>query len=85
MSDETTATSQEVVTETEAPEVESQAEEQQEETWRDGLPDDLQGVKTLEKFKDVDALAKGYVHLEKYFDGTIKIPGENATAEEVER
>jgi len=85
MSEETTATSQEVVTETEAPEVEPQAEEQKEETWRDGLPDDLQGVKTLEKFKDVDALAKGYVHLEKYFDGTIKIPGENATAEEVER
>jgi len=86
MSEETTATSQEVVTEeTETTEVEPQTEEQQEETWRDGLPDDLQGVKTLEKFKDVDALAKGYVHLEKYFDGTIKIPGENATAEEVER
>lgn len=87
MNEETTATSEEVVTETEAPEVEQQTEveEKKEETWRDGLPDELQGVKTLEKFKDVDALAKGYVHLEKYFDGTIKIPGENATAEEIER
>ena len=65
MNEETTATSDEVVTETEAPEVEQQTEveEQREETWRDSLPDDLQGVKTLEKFKDVDALAKGYVHL----------------------
>ena len=86
MSEETTATSQEVVTEeAETPEVEPQAEEKKEETWRDSLPDDLQGVKTLEKFKDVSDLAKSYTQLEKYFDGTIKIPGENATAEEVER
>ena len=87
MNEETTATSEEVVTETEVPEVEQQTEVEakKEETWRDGLTDELQVVKTLEKFKDVDALAKGYGHLEKYFDGTIKIPGENATAEEIER
>jgi|TARA_Y100000296_G_C5176268_1_gene260252 hypothetical protein len=67
-------------------EPDSQGEvEQAEASWRDSLPDELKGVKTLEKFKDTDALAKGYVHLEKYFDGTIKIPGENATQEEVDK
>ena len=88
MTEDMTATSEEVVdtgTDTETPEVESQTAEQVEATWRTDLTGDLQGVKTLEKFKDVDALAKGYVNLEKYFDGTIKIPGENATAEEIER
>ena len=85
MSEETTATSEEVVeTDVETTEA-AEVEAQKEESWRDGLPDDLQGVKTLEKFKDVDALAKGYVHLEKYFDGTIKIPGEKATPEDWDR
>ena len=43
MSEETTATSEEVVTEeVETPEVEPQAEEQKEETWRDGLPDEYE-------------------------------------------
>ena len=85
MSEETVTSEEVVETEETETNVEETSEEQNEETWRDTLPDELQGVKTLEKFKDVDALAKGYVHLEKYFDGTIKIPGEKATPEEWER
>tara|TARA_R110000803_G_scaffold8066_3_gene25992 strand:+ start:420 stop:1274 length:855 start_codon:yes stop_codon:yes gene_type:complete len=53
-----------------------------EKTWRDSLPDELRGIKTLEKFKDVDGLAKSYVETEKYFEGAIRIPGENASEEE---
>lgn len=34
-------------------------------SWRDDLPDDLKTNKSIEKFKDKAALAKGYVDLEK--------------------
>jgi hypothetical protein len=50
-----------------------------EKTWRDDLPSELQGIKTLEKFKDVSGLAKSYVETEKYFEGAVRIPGEGAT------
>jgi|TARA_R100001530_G_scaffold111426_1_gene78559 hypothetical protein len=84
MSDEA-ATSEEVADEQDVATDVSAEEVSTESSWRDTLPDELQGVKTLEKFKDTDALAKGYVHLEKYFDGTIKVPGENATPEEIDK
>tara|TARA_R110000796_G_scaffold164660_3_gene281527 strand:- start:1251 stop:2093 length:843 start_codon:yes stop_codon:yes gene_type:complete len=60
-------------------------EEVAEKTWRDELPEDLQGVKTLEKFKDVSGLAKSYVETERYFEGAVRIPEENASTEEWER
>ena len=53
-----------------------------EKSWRDDLPEELQGVKTLEKFKDVSGLAKSYVQTEKYFEGAIRIPKDGATDEE---
>jgi len=59
---------------TAAPEVEK--------TWRDDLPDELKGVKTLEKFKDVSGLAKSYVETEKYFEGSVRIPGDDASEED---
>lgn len=79
--------SEEAIT-SEAEAVESTEEVQEEiaeKTWRDELPDDLQGIKTLEKFKDVSGLAKSYVETERYFEGAVRIPDEKATTEEWER
>ena len=79
--------SEEAIT-SEAEAVESTEEVQEEiaeKTWRDELPDDLQGIKTLEKFKDVSGLAKSYVETERYFEGAVRIPDEKASAEEWER
>jgi len=56
-------------------------------SWRDNLPDDLKGEKTLEKFVGKDwseagpALAKSYINLEKMPRG-LTVPGEAATPEE---
>lgn len=66
MSEETITSEVEAVESTEA--VEETVEEVAEKSWRDELPDDLQGVKTLEKFKDVSGLAKSYVETERYFE-----------------
>ena len=79
--------SEEAIT-SEAEAVESTEEVQEEiaeKTWRDELPDDLQGIKTLEKFKDVSGLAKSYVETERYFEGAVRIPDEKASTEEWER
>ena len=42
-------------------------------TWRDGLPEDLRSIKSLEKFDTVEGLAKSYANLERTL-GTDKIP-----------
>ncbi|MGB1651285.1 MAG: hypothetical protein ACPHEP_09675 [Acidimicrobiales bacterium] len=80
MSEEAITSEEEAVESTEAV-----TEEVVEKTWRDELPDELQGIKTLEKFKDVSGLAKSYVETERYFEGAIRIPDEKASSEEWER
>src|SRR3990170_5621200 len=57
--------------------------------WRAALPADLQADKSLEQFKGKDwaevgpTLAKGYVETKKMVGGSLKIPKEDATPEEV--
>lgn len=55
-------------------------------SWRDGLGGDLKGNKSLEKFKDVSAVAQAYVDLEKSSSrgDKITIPGKDATDAEKE-
>src|SRR5262249_53647657 len=43
----------------------------------------LRGVKTLTKFKTPSDLARGYVNLERYAGGAIRIPGADAKPDEV--
>jgi len=56
-------------------------------TWRDGIAEDLRTHPSLADFKDVGSLAKSYVETKalvgKRVDGLVKIPGEQATADEV--
>jgi len=59
--------------ETPAPKIEEEPKPA-EPTWRDTLPDDLKGSKSLEDFKDVPGLAKSYVELKKHSGGTVKMP-----------
>lgn len=51
--------------------------------WRSGIPAELRGEKSLESVKDLASLAKGYVEAQKYIGGAVKIPGEQATPEEL--
>jgi hypothetical protein len=56
-------------------------------TWRDGIAEDLRTHPSLADFKDIGSLAKSYIETKamvgKRTDGLVKIPGEQATAEEV--
>lgn len=58
------------------------------EDWREGLGDDLKDDKSLADFKDVGGLAKSYVAAQKLIgerqEGAVKVPGEDATPEEIE-
>ena len=59
-----------------------------ESTWRDSLPDELKADKSLEKFKDVNSLAKSYLEAQKATSKALNakgviIPGENASPEEI--
>lgn len=51
-------------------------------TFTDSLPEDLRGVETLKKFKDLPGLAKSYVEFEKHVGGTLKVPTEKSDAAE---
>ena len=50
--------------------------------WLDGLPEDLRGVKSLNKFNDLTSLAKSYIELEKNLDKRIVMPGDEASEED---
>ncbi len=54
----------------------------QKSAWVTDLPEDLKGNATLGKFDSVAALAKGYIGLESLQGNSVRIPDENATAEE---
>lgn len=47
------------------------------------LSEDLRSSASVQKFTNVNDLAKSYVNLEKMMGGSLKIPGENATPEEI--
>jgi hypothetical protein len=51
-------------------------------SWRDGLPPDLKDDKSLTRYTDVAALARGHVELQKYQGRSVAFPGENATPQE---
>lgn len=63
---------------------EGQGTEIQGQDWRAGLPDDLRTEKSLEAIKDVGGLAKSYVESQKMIGGSVRLPKEGATPEEID-
>lgn len=53
-------------------------------TWRDNLPDDLKGDKSLATISDIPHLARQYVEAQKYNVGALRMPGANAKPEEID-
>ena len=51
--------------------------------WLSELPEGLRGEKSLHEVKDFASLAKGYVEAQKFIGGSIRVPGANASDEEV--
>lgn len=51
-------------------------------SWRESLAEDLRGEKSLEKFQDLDSLAKSYVELERMRGNSIQLPTDTAKPEE---
>lgn len=49
------------------------------------FPEEVRTEKSWEKFDDIGSFAKSYVEMEKYAGGAIRIPGENASPEEIDR
>jgi hypothetical protein len=57
------------------------------EWWDTHIPEDFKSEKTLEKFKTEDGiqnLAKSYMELEKWKGSAIRLPGDNATEQDVQ-
>lgn len=52
-------------------------------SWRDTLPDDIKGDKSLADIKDITGLAKGYVHSQKLIGSSVRIPGPDAGKEDL--
>jgi hypothetical protein len=51
--------------------------------WRQGLPEDIRGDKSLESFKDVSSLAKSYIHAQKMVGSEkISVPNKYATEDD---
>lgn len=50
--------------------------------WRESIPTELRGEKSLASFKDIGGLAKSYVEAQKMIGGSIRLPKEDAPAEE---
>lgn len=51
-------------------------------SWRDGLPPDLKEQKSLSRYADVAALARGHLEMEKFQGRSVAFPGEHATPTE---
>ena len=51
--------------------------------WRATLPEDLQADKSLERYKGVEDLARGYVNAEKAISGSVRLPPKDAKPEDV--
>lgn len=50
--------------------------------WRASFPEDLRNHKSLEKFKGMEDVARGYVELEKYRGRSVAFPDENSRPED---
>ena len=51
--------------------------------WRDALPEEMRGNESLSTFEDIGALAKGFIDAKAYQGSSVKIPGEDAGADDV--
>lgn len=70
------------VSKTESTEVtESVTSEVSNSDWKTSLSEDLRSEASLKDFKDINSLAKSYSHLVKLQGNSIRIPGEDASAE----
>jgi hypothetical protein len=54
-----------------------------ENSWMDGLPDDMKGNATLQDIKSVEALAKRFIDTKAMVGNSVRIPGEDAPAEDM--
>jgi hypothetical protein len=53
--------------------------------WRAGLPDDLRGAKSLERYKDLPAALRGQLELERTLGTPLSPPAADARPEEIAR
>lgn len=51
--------------------------------WRASLPAELQADKSLERYKGVEDLARGYLNAEKSISGSVRLPGKDTKPEEL--
>lgn len=51
--------------------------------WRATLPEDMRAEKSLADVKDIVTLAKNYVNTKKLVGGSVRLPGDDASEEEV--
>ena len=72
-----------ITTEAIAPTIDTSIVTPTADTWLTKLPEDLRGNASLAKFKDETSAIKAYVELEKSMGNKIKVPGENATPDEL--
>jgi len=53
--------------------------------WRSSLPEDLRDAPNFKDIEDVGSLAKQFVDLQSYQGNSLRIPGEDASAEDVSK
>lgn len=53
--------------------------------WKSSLSDELKSSPSIGKFNDVDSLAKSYVSLEQRLGNSIRIPGQDAGQEDLDK
>ena len=53
--------------------------------WKSGLSEEFQGNESLSSYKDLDGLAKSHVELQKMLGNSVRIPGEDATSEDINK
>lgn len=56
--------------------------EEQSESWHSGLSEEYRGNESLSQIPDIDTLAKSYLDAQQYAGGSIRIPGEDASADD---
>jgi hypothetical protein len=52
--------------------------------WRASLPEDIRGSKVFDSVQDINSLAKQFVDAQSHIGNSIRIPGEDASAEAVD-
>lgn len=54
------------------------------ESWLNGLPEEMRAAPQLKKFESIDGLAKSYIEMEAFQGNALRIPGEHASAGDVQ-